>query len=132
MTYEETEIPDELKDDAEAAREAMVEAAAEANEEFMNKYVDTGELTLDEIKRGSVSGALIMTSCWQRAVRRSRTKGIQALLDNVLEFLPAPDEVRAITGVVDDDGTEETRAADDDAPSLPWRSRSPRIRSWVH
>lgn len=116
MTYEETEIPDELKDDAEAAREAMVEAAAEANEEFMNKYVDTGELTLDEIKKGlrirCLDNDLVLATCGSAF----KNKGIQALLDNVLEFLPAPDEVRAITGVVDDDGTEETRAADDDAP----------------
>ena len=116
MTYEEKEIPDELKDEADAARDAMVEAAAEANEEFMDKYVDSGELTLEEIKKGlrirCLDNDLVLATCGSAF----KNKGIQALLDNVLEFLPAPDEVRAITGVVDDDGTEETRSADDDAP----------------
>ncbi|MGM0449350.1 MAG: elongation factor G [Pseudomonadota bacterium] len=116
MTYEQTEIPDELKDEAEASREAMVEAAAEANEELMEAYLEKGELTHDEIKQGlrarCLENDIVLATCGSAF----KNKGIQALLDNVLEFLPAPDEVKAITGVVDDDGTEETRAADDNAP----------------
>ncbi|KAA8982597.1 MULTISPECIES: elongation factor G [Gammaproteobacteria] len=116
MTYEQTEIPDELKEEAEAAREAMVEAAAEANEELMETYLEKGELSDDEIKKGlrtrCLENDIVLATCGSAF----KNKGIQALLDNVLEFLPAPDEVRAITGVVDDDGTEETRSADDDAP----------------
>ncbi|PAU75828.1 elongation factor G [Halovibrio salipaludis] len=116
MTYEQTEIPDELKEEAEAAREAMVEAAAEANEELMDTYLEKGELSDDEIKQGlrtrCLENDIVLATCGSAF----KNKGIQALLDNVLEFLPAPDEVRAITGVVDDDGTEETRSADDDAP----------------
>jgi len=116
MTYEQTEIPNELKEEAEAAREAMVEAAAEANEELMETYLEKGELSDDEIKKGlrtrCLENDIVLATCGSAF----KNKGIQALLDNVLEFLPAPDEVRAITGVVDDDGTEETRSADDDAP----------------
>ena len=116
MTYEQTEIPDELKGEAEAAREAMVEAAAEANEELMDTYLEKGELSDDEIKQGlrarCLENDIVLATCGSAF----KNKGIQALLDNVLEFLPAPDEVRAITGVVDEDGTEETRSADDDAP----------------
>ena len=116
MTYEQTEIPDELKSEAEAAREAMVEAAAEANEELMDTYLEKGELSEDEIKQGlrarCLENDIVLATCGSAF----KNKGIQALLDNVLEFLPAPDEVRAITGVVDEDGTEETRSADDDAP----------------
>ena len=116
LTYEEKEIPDELRQEADAAREAMVEAAAEANEEFMDKYLESGELTLDEIKQGlrirCLENDIVLATCGSAF----KNKGIQALLDNVLEFLPAPDEVKAITGLVDEDGTEDTRSADDDAP----------------
>ena len=116
MTYEQTEIPDELKGEADAAREAMVEAAAEVNEELMDAYLENGELTDDQIKQGlrarCLENDIVLATCGSAF----KNKGIQALLDNVLEFLPAPDEVRAITGVVDEDGTEETRSADDDAP----------------
>lgn len=116
MTYEQTEIPEELKGEADAAREAMVEAAAEANEAFMETYLENGELTHDEIKQGlrirCLENDIVLATCGSAF----KNKGIQALLDNVLEFLPAPDEVRAITGEVDEDGTEETRSADDDAP----------------
>ncbi|WP_077529291.1 elongation factor G [Vreelandella utahensis] len=116
MTYEQTEIPEELKAEADAAREAMVEAAAEANEELMDAYLEKGELSHDEIKQGlrarCLENDIVLATCGSAF----KNKGIQALLDNVLEFLPAPDEVRAITGVVDEDGTEETRSADDDAP----------------
>ena len=116
MTYEEKEIPDELKDEANASREALVEAAAEANEELMDKYLETGELTHNEIKQGlrirCLENDIVLATCGSAF----KNKGVQALLDNVLEFLPAPDEVRAITGVVDEEGTEETRGADDDAP----------------
>lgn len=116
MTYEQTEIPDELKEEASATREAMVEAAAEANEELMETYLENGELTDEQIKQGlrarCLENDIVLATCGSAF----KNKGIQALLDNVLEFLPAPDEVRAITGEVDEDGTEETRSADDDAP----------------
>ncbi len=116
MTYEQVDIPEELKDEAETLREEMIEAAAEANEELMDKYLEGGELTLDEIKQGlrirTLSNDIVLATCGSAF----KNKGIQAVLDSVIEFLPAPDEVKAITGVIDEEGTEESRAADDDAP----------------
>ena len=116
MTYEEAEVPEELRAEAESLREEMIECAAEANEELMNKYLEEGDLTLDEIKAGlrarTLENEIVLATCGSAF----KNKGIQAMLDNVIEFLPAPDEVKAITGVVDEEGTEETRPADDDAP----------------
>ncbi|GHD54504.1 translation elongation factor 2 (EF-2/EF-G) [Marinobacter persicus] len=116
MTYETKDIPESMKDEAEAAYEEMVEAAAEANEELMDKYLEEGELTIDEIKAGlrqrTIANEIVLATCGSAF----KNKGVQAALDTVIEFLPAPDEVKAITGEVDDEGTEETRPVDDDAP----------------
>ena len=116
MTYEEKDIPAELADECEMYREQMVEAAAEANEELMEKYLEEGELTTDEVKKGlrdrTLANEIVLATCGSAF----KNKGVQAVLDAVIEFLPAPDEVKAIHGVVDDEGTEETRPADDDAP----------------
>ncbi|QSP95994.1 elongation factor G [Marinobacter salinisoli] len=116
MTYEEKEIPAELADECAMYREQMVEAAAEANEEFMDKYLEGGELSNDEIKKGlrerTLANEIVLATCGSAF----KNKGVQAVLDAVIEFLPAPDEVKAIRGVVDDEGTEETRPVDDNAP----------------
>ena len=116
MTYETRDIPESMKAEAEKAHEEMVEAAAEANEEFMEKYLEGGELTADEIKQGlrerTIANEIVLATCGSAF----KNKGVQAALDAVIEFLPAPDEVKAIRGEVDEDGTEETRAADDNAP----------------
>ncbi|MBZ2170240.1 MULTISPECIES: elongation factor G [Marinobacter] len=116
MTYEERDIPAELLEECEMYREQMVEAAAEANEEFMDKYLEGGELTNDEIKAGlrqrTLANEIVLATCGSAF----KNKGVQAVLDAVIEFLPAPDEVKAIRGEVDDEGTEETRPVDDNAP----------------
>ena len=116
MTYETKDIPESMKAEAEAAYEEMVEAAAEANEEVMEKYLEGGELSLEEIKAGlrqrTIANEIVLATCGSAF----KNKGVQAALDTVIEFLPAPDEVKAIRGEVDDEGTEETRQADDDAP----------------
>jgi elongation factor G len=116
MTYETQDIPESMVADAEKARERMVEAAAEANEELMDKYLEEGELTLEEIKKGlrirTIANEIVLACCGSAF----KNKGVQAVLDAVVEFLPAPDEVKAIRGEVDDDGTEETRPVDDEAP----------------
>jgi elongation factor G len=116
MTYEMQDIPESMVAAAEKAREEMVEAAAEANDEFMEKYLEGGELTLEEIKKGlrqrTIANEIVLATCGSAF----KNKGVQAALDAVVEFLPAPDEVKAIRGEIDEDGTEDTRAADDDAP----------------
>ncbi|MCG8516633.1 MAG: elongation factor G [Pseudomonadales bacterium] len=116
MTYEEKDIPAEMQDECDSYREQMVEAAAEASEELMEKYLEGGELTNDEVKKAlrqrTLANEIVLATCGSAF----KNKGVQAVLDAVIEFLPAPDEVKAIRGVIDDEGTEETRPADDDAP----------------
>ena len=116
MTYEQKEIPADMADECATYREQMIEAAAEANEELMEKYLEGGELTYEEIKAGlrqrTIANEIVLATCGSAF----KNKGVQAVLDAVIEFLPAPDEVKAIRGEVDDEGTEETRPVDDNAP----------------
>ncbi|GGE75187.1 elongation factor G 1 [Streptosporangium jomthongense] len=116
MTYELGDIPADMADEVAKYREHLVEAAAEANEELMDKYLEGGELTIEEIKQGLRARTIaneIVPACCGSAFKN---KGVQAVLDAVIEYLPAPDEVKAIRGEVDEDGTEETRPVDDNAP----------------
>ncbi|EPB99956.1 elongation factor G [Litchfieldella anticariensis FP35 = DSM 16096] len=117
MTYDLVEIPDELRETAEQYREEMVEAAAEASEELMDKYLEGGELTAEEIKAGlrrrTLDNEIVLVTCGSAF----KNKGVQAVLDGVIEYMPSPTEVKAIEGELDDkDGTIETREADDSAP----------------
>jgi len=116
MTYELGDIPEDMADEVAKYREFLVEAAAEANDEYMVKYLEEGELTLEEIKKGlrarTIANEIVLACCGSAF----KNKGVQAVLDAVIEYLPAPDEVKAIRGEVDEDGTEETRPVDDKAP----------------
>ena len=116
MTYELGDIPADMVDEVAKYREQLVEAAAEANEEYMEKYLDGGELSIEEIKKGlrsrTIANEIVLATCGSAF----KNKGVQAVLDAVIEYLPAPDEVKAIRGEVDEDGTEETRPVDDKAP----------------
>jgi elongation factor G len=115
MTYDERDIPEELKDEAEAWREKMVEAAAEGDEELLNKFVENGELTDAEIRRGlrerTLSGEVVVTMCGSAF----KNKGVQAMLDAVVDFMPSPVDVPAIIGHLED-GSEVPRKAKDSEP----------------
>ena len=120
LTFEEKDIPADLMDKCSKLREEMVEAAAEANEELMDTYLESGELSQDQIKEGlrirSLANELIVGLCGSAF----KNKGVQAMLDAVVEFLPAPDEVKAITGVIpnnsQEDEEEDSRKSSDDEP----------------
>ncbi|WP_253446384.1 elongation factor G [Halomonas sp. Y3] len=116
-TYDLVDIPAELQETAAEYREQMVEAAAEASEELMDKYLEGGELTKEEIKAGlrrrTLDNEIVLVTCGSAF----KNKGVQAVLDAVIEYLPSPTEVKAIEGELDDkDGTVATREADDNAP----------------
>ncbi len=116
-TYEERDIPDDLIDAANQYREEMVEAAAEANDELMEKYLEEGELSVEDIKTGlrarTIANELVPAFCGSAF----KNKGVQAMLDAVIDLLPSPVEVAAIKGVLDDvDESDGERLASDDAP----------------
>jgi len=106
------EVPADLMERAEEWREKMVEAAAEANEELMNKYLEGGALSEDEIRRGlrmrTIRGDIVPMLCGSAF----KNKGVQAMLDAVIELLPSPVEIPPITGI-NEQGKTEQRAADD-------------------
>ncbi len=117
MTFEERPIPADLQAKAEEYREAMVEAAAEADEELMEKYLESGELTVEEIKKGLrarvLANEIVLTLCGTAF----KNKGVQALLDAVVEFMPSPLEVKAIKGTHPDDPEKAlVRKSSDDEP----------------
>jgi len=117
MTYDLVDIPAELQERAEELREQMIEAAAEANEELMDKYLEEGELSEEEIKSGLRERTLNNEIVLMLAGSAFKNKGVQAVLDAVIEYLPSPVEVKAIEGNLDDkDETLATREADDNAP----------------
>ena len=117
LTFEEQSIPEELQGLAENYREIMVEAAAEANDELMEKYLEEGDLGVEEIKNGirarTLANEIVPALCGSAF----KNKGVQTMLDAVVEFLPAPDEVKAIKGFLNDaNETEAARNADDQEP----------------
>ena len=109
------EIADDMKSEAALWREKMVEAAAEADEELLDKFLESGELSEDEIRRGlrtrTVHGEVVVAMCGSAF----KNKGVQAMLDAVIDYMPSPIDVPPITGMLDD-GTEGERPADDDQP----------------
>jgi elongation factor G len=114
-TYEAREIPEELRAAAESWREKMVEAAAEGNEELLDKFLESGELSEEQIRKGlrarTLTGEIVVAMCGSAF----KNKGVQAMLDAVIDFMPSPADVPAITGHLDDE-TEGERPAKDDEP----------------
>jgi elongation factor G len=114
--FEVADIPDELLAEAEAAREAMVEEVCSHDEELMDKYLGGEELSLDELKVGirkaTIGIQIIPVLCGSAF----KNKGVQNLLDAVVDYMPAPVDVPPIKGVVPDTDEEVTRPAGDDGP----------------
>ncbi|MBL4865280.1 MAG: elongation factor G, partial [Pseudomonadales bacterium] len=115
MTYELKEVPTELQGQANLLYEKMVESAAEASEELMDKYLEEGGLSPEDVRRGLriqvLAGEIVVALCGSAF----KNKGVQALLDGVIDYLPAPDQVKAIKGVLED-GSEGERLSADDEP----------------
>ena len=110
--FEYVPIPAELQTECEKWREQMVEAAAEASEELMNKYLETGELTEDEIKLGLRTRTIATEIQPMLCGTAFKNKGVQRMLDAVIEFLPSPVDIPPVKGT-DDDDNEVERKADD-------------------
>jgi len=115
-TYEAKEIPAEMVDECNVYRELMVEAAAEASEELMDKYLEESDLSSEEIIKGlrqrTLDNEIVIALCGSAF----KNKGVQAMLDAIVNFMPSPIDVKAIVGTLDDDETEEERTASDDVP----------------
>ena len=113
LTFEYEDIPADLQELAEQYYEEMVEAAAEANETLMEKYLETAELTEEEIRQGLrervLNNEIVLALCGSAF----KNKGVQAVLDAVIEYLPAPNEVPDIKGILEDE-TESSRKSSDD------------------
>ena len=112
---EECDIPEDMKADAEKYRQEMIEAAAEQDDELMMKYLDGEELSEAEIKsglrKGTISNALILMTCGSSY----KNKGVQELLNAIVDYLPSPLDIPNIKGV-DEDGNEVESKTDDNAP----------------
>ncbi len=116
-TYDAKPIPEPLVEQAQQLREHMIEAAAEATEELMEKYLEGGELSVDEIKAGlrirTLRNEVVPCLCGSAF----KNKGVQAMLDAIVEYMPAPTDVASIRGQLDDAaGTEAERHSDDSEP----------------
>ena len=114
-TFTEEAIPEDLASLADEWREKMIESAAEANEELMDKYLEEGELTEEDIKNGlrirTLANEIVPCLCGSAF----KNKGVQTMLDAVVDFLPAPNEVKAITGMLENE-QEGSRKSDDEEP----------------
>jgi elongation factor G len=115
MKFELRDIPANLQDEAQEWREKMVESAAEASEELMNKYLEDGDLSEAEIKQGlrsrTVASEIVPMMCGSAF----KNKGVQAMLDAVIEFMPAPTDVKPVQGELEN-GEMGMRKASDDEP----------------
>ncbi|MGD8498249.1 MAG: elongation factor G [Chromatiales bacterium] len=117
MTYEAKDVPDELQAECQEWREKMVEAAAEATEELMDKYLEEGDLNSEEIMAGLRKRTIDLEIVPALCGSAFKNKGVQALLDKIIEIMPAPTEVPAIRGNLDDaEQTEAVRKSSDDEP----------------
>ena len=115
LTFTRADVPAELRDEADAARELLVEAAAEADEALMDAYLESGELSEADIRRGLRAQTLANRAVPVLCGSAFKNKGVQSLLDAIVDYMPAPDDVPPVEGLLDDEKTD-TRSADDQAP----------------
>lgn len=113
---EEEEIPEDLKEQAELYRQNLLDAVAESDDDLMMKYLEGEELTEEEIKKGIRKATIACKMTPVLCGSAYKNKGVQPLLDAVVEFMPAPTDIPAIKGVNPDTGEEDERAANDDLP----------------
>ena len=115
MTYEAREVPAEMREEVALWRGKMIEAAAEGDETLLDKFLESGTLSIDEIRHGlrarTLRGEIVVTMCGSAF----KNKGVQAMLDAVVYYMPSPVDVPAIKGLNDDE-TEGERHADDKEP----------------
>ena len=114
-TFELKDIPDDMQNMAKEWREKMVESAAESNEEIMDKYLEEGDLSEEDIIKGlrlrTLNNEIVPCLCGSAF----KNKGVQTMLDAVIDYLPAPNEVKAVTGILESE-EEGSRESDDEAP----------------
>ena len=115
-SYREENIPESMLAECEDYREQMLESAAEASEALMDKYLENGDLSEEEIISGlrqrTLSNEIVLCLCGSAF----KNKGVQCVLDAVINYLPSPDEVEAIKGVLEDEETEDQRSSSDEEP----------------
>ncbi|MEJ2060761.1 MAG: elongation factor G [Gammaproteobacteria bacterium] len=117
MTYEAKDIPAEMADECQTWRETMLEAVAEASEELMEKYLEEGDLSEEEIREGLRTRTLANEVVPAMCGSAFKNKGVQAMLDSIIYFMPSPVDVLAIKGHLDDaDETVAERHSSDDEP----------------
>ncbi len=114
MKYDMRDVPAELADVAAEWREKMLESAAEANEELMNRYLETGNLTAEDIKRGlrmrTIANEIVPMLCGSAF----KNKGVQAMLDAVIDYMPAPTDIPPVKGELENGQEGERKAADEE------------------
>lgn len=114
MTYRDEPIPDDMQDACKEWHDKLVEQAAEATEEFMHKYLETGALTAEEIRSGirkrTLANEIVPVFCGSAF----KNKGVQAVLDGVIDYLPAPDEIPPVKGVLENGEDAERKASDNE------------------
>lgn len=117
MNFEEREIPEDMAAQCQEYHESLVESAAEANEELMDKYLEEGDLSVEDVLEGlriqTLANEIVCVFCGTAF----KNKGVQTMLDGIVDLMPSPLDVPAIKGILDDkDETEAERPADDNAP----------------
>ncbi len=110
------DIPEDMVEDAELYHSQLVESVAELNDELMEKYLDGGELTIEELKAGirsaTIAGKMVPITCGTSY----KNKGVQKLLDAIVDYMPAPTDIEDIKGINPETGEEDSRPSDDNAP----------------